>query len=175
MDLDGDNDIVATAFDAGVVAWFENRLPLPGNWLRYNIDENLPTANYVCTTDIFSDDTLDVLATGRHSNLLRMYRQPIVNVELLSNIPPADYKLMQNYPNPFNPETAIRFDIPEMTFVIVRVYDLLGNEVETLVDEEKSAGTYELTWNATRLPSGVYFYQLKAGSFVETKKMVLMK
>ncbi len=58
---------------------------------------------------------------------------------------------------------------------MIKVFDVLGNEIETLVNEEKSVGTYELTWNAANLPSGIYFYQLRAGSFVETKKMVLMK
>jgi hypothetical protein len=63
----------------------------------------------------------------------------------------------------------------KLSFVTIKIYDVLGSEVATLVNEEKSVGTYELNWNASYLPSGVYFYQLKAGSFVETKKMVLMK
>ena len=88
---------------------------------------------------------------------------------------PTEYALQQNYPNPFNPATKINYQIPERSFVVLKVYDVLGNEVTTLINEEKPLGTYELTWNAEALPSGVYFYQLKAGDFIETKKMILLK
>jgi hypothetical protein len=88
---------------------------------------------------------------------------------------PTEFALEQNYPNPFNPSTTFRYSIPTQSKVIIKVYDVLGNEIETLMDEEKSVGTYELTWNATSLPSGVYFYQLKSGEFISTKKMLLLK
>ena len=80
-----------------------------------------------------------------------------------------------NYPNPFNPSTTIKYQIPQLSLVTLKVYDVMGSEVATLVNEEKSAGTYEVEFNATGLTSGIYFYQLKADSFVETKKMILMK
>jgi len=86
-----------------------------------------------------------------------------------------EYRLEQNFPNPFNPETVIKFDIPEIGFVTIKVFDILGNEIATLVKEEKPAGYHNIEFNATELPSGIYFYRLQAGSFVETKKMVLMK
>jgi len=88
---------------------------------------------------------------------------------------PVSYKLYQNYPNPFNPNTTIKYQIPELIFVNLKAYDVLGNEIETLVNEEKQTGTYEITWYAENLPSGIYFYQLKAGNFIETKKMILLK
>jgi hypothetical protein len=88
---------------------------------------------------------------------------------------PTTYLLSNNYPNPFNPSTKIKYSVPQASQVQIKVFDVLGNEIETLVNEEKPAGTYELTWNAADLPSGVYFYQLKAGSFIETKKMLLLK
>jgi len=88
---------------------------------------------------------------------------------------PTEFLLSYNYPNPFNPSTKIKYSVPQSSNVVIKVYDILGNEIETLVNEEKSAGSYELTWNAKGLSSGVYFYQLRAGSFVETKKMVLIK
>jgi len=98
----------------------------------------------------------------------------------------SDFKLMQNYPNPFNPATKIKFSIPfverrDRVSVQLKVYDVLGNEIATLVDEEKPAGEYEVEFNAIgtsrdlSLPSGIYFYQLKSGDFVEIKKMVLLK
>ena len=98
---------------------------------------------------------------------------------------PDGFMLYQNYPNPFNPSTKIKFTIPvtlsevEGSLVTLKIYDVLGNEVSTLVNEEKPAGIYEVEFNTSNInhhpSSGVYFYQLKAGSFVEIKKMVLMK
>jgi hypothetical protein len=85
------------------------------------------------------------------------------------------YYLEQNYPNPFNPSTRIRYSIPKSSNVVIKVFDILGNEVETLVSEEKQIGIYELTLYAEGLPSGVYFYRLQSGDFVETKKMLLLK
>jgi hypothetical protein len=88
---------------------------------------------------------------------------------------PSRFYLSQNYPNPFNPSTNIQYAISNRQFVSLKVYDILGNEIEILANEEKPAGTYEQTWNAKNLPSGVYFYQLKAGEFIQTKKMLLLK
>jgi len=93
----------------------------------------------------------------------------------VNRIVPTEFSLEQNYPNPFNPLTTIRFAILDFGFTILRVYDVLGREVAILINEEKPVGAYEVEWNATGLPSGVYFYQLKAGNFVETKKMVLLR
>ena len=97
-----------------------------------------------------------------------------VEEEQINEIP-SGFLLSQNFPNPFNPSTKIKYSVPQTSNVVVKVFDILGNEIETLVNEEKSAGTYELMWNAANLPSGVYFYQLKAGDFVQTKKMILIK
>ena len=93
---------------------------------------------------------------------------------------PNDFCLRQNYPNPFNPETTISYTIPKGEHVTLKVYDLLGREVATLVDEYKQAGTYKTSLNvktlhATSLPSGVYFYSLQAGSYNEAKKMIILK
>jgi len=94
----------------------------------------------------------------------------------------AEFSLAQNYPNPFNPNTRIKYSVPNSSKVIIKIFDMLGNEIETLVNEEKPVGTYEITWHAEQLPSGIYFYRLQAvptgrqaGSFVETKKMVLLR
>lgn len=95
---------------------------------------------------------------------------------------PLYYVLYQNYPNPFNPVTKIKFTIPIVETqrdaslrVTLKVYDILGREIATLVNEEKPAGTYEVEFDGTGLPSGIYFYQIKASSFVKTKKMILLK
>jgi plastocyanin len=85
------------------------------------------------------------------------------------------FELQQNYPNPFNPTTTISFSIPSLTFTSLKVYDILGNEVAILVNEEKPAGAYEVEFNAGGLTSGVYMYSLHAGNFIATKKLLLMK
>jgi uncharacterized Ntn-hydrolase superfamily protein len=97
-----------------------------------------------------------------------------VSVNEISNSPNSFY-LYQNSPNPFNPTTSIQYAIGSRQFVQLKVYDVLGNEVATLVNEEKPAGTYDVQFDASALPSGIYFYKLKAGSFAETKKMILLK
>lgn len=95
---------------------------------------------------------------------------------------PIKFSLEQNYPNPFNPTTKIKYQIPASlnpskgwTFVQLIVYDILGNQIATLVSEDKPAGTYEIEFNGMNLPSGIYIYQVQAGSFVETKKMILLR
>ena len=85
------------------------------------------------------------------------------------------FSLNQNYPNPFNPRTSIQYKLVNTQFVSLKVYDVLGNEIATLVNEEKPAGVYKLNFNALNLTSGVYFYRLEAGAFNETKKMILLK
>lgn len=86
-----------------------------------------------------------------------------------------NFKLAQNYPNPFNPSTMISYSIPQSSFVTLKVYDIIGNEVATLVNETKSAGKYDVNFNASNLSNGVYLYSIKTDNFTSTKKMLLMK
>lgn len=88
---------------------------------------------------------------------------------------PVDYELLQNYPNPFNPATTIRYQIPKFSHVKLTVYDVLGHRVAMLVNEEKSPGEYSVSFNASSLASGIYFYRIKAGGFIQTKKLILLK
>jgi hypothetical protein len=87
----------------------------------------------------------------------------------------TEYDLKQNFPNPFNPNTKIIYQIPQSSFITLKVYDVLGNEIKTLVNEEKQAGKYEAKFDGTYLSSGVYFYKLQAGKFIQTKKLILIK
>ncbi|MDI6767625.1 MAG: T9SS type A sorting domain-containing protein, partial [Bacteroidota bacterium] len=88
---------------------------------------------------------------------------------------PKDFILHQNYPNPFNPITKIRFTIHESRFTTLKVYDVLGREVATLVDEVKQPGEYKVEWNAEGLPSGVYIYRLQSGTFFGVKNLILLR
>lgn len=97
------------------------------------------------------------------------------SVEEINNQVPNNFELAQNYPNPFNPKTNINFSLPEASFVNLKVYNIQGEEVATLVNQELSAGTYKTNWNALEMPSGVYVYVLKAKDFVQSRKMLLMK
>ncbi|HSP88127.1 MAG TPA: T9SS type A sorting domain-containing protein, partial [Ignavibacteriaceae bacterium] len=99
----------------------------------------------------------------------------ITSAEQQENRLPDNFILQQNYPNPFNPSTTIRYSIPTSEFVTIKVYDVLGSEVATLINEEKPVGSYEVDFNASNLSSGIYFYTLQAGKFSETKKLILMK
>ena len=119
------------------------------------------------------------ITTLQDDNILKISNLP-VGVEDENNFVADDFSLEQNYPNPFNPSTKIKYTVPSvgtslMKFVQLKVYDVLGNEVATLVNEEKTAGSYEVKFKAAGLSSGIYFYKLQAGNLVETKKMILMK
>jgi photosystem II stability/assembly factor-like uncharacterized protein len=126
--------------------------------------------------DVFFIDTNTGWAVGDSGKIYHTTTGGVSFVEETNlNEIPLQNELSNNFPDPFNPSTKIRYSIPQLSNVVIKVFDILGNEIETLVDEQKLAGTYELTWNATNLPSGVYLYQLQSGEFIETKKMVLMK
>ena len=146
------------------------------------------TWNFLYTTpDSIVTDTLYSVANSVNGNgnptldewnfgenfAINVIDQP---VDLKNNrLHPADFALYQNYPNPFNPTTNFRFRIADFGFVTLKIYDTLGNEVATLVNDEKPAGEYELEFFASELSSGIYFYKLSSRGFSETKKMILMK
>jgi hypothetical protein len=100
---------------------------------------------------------------------------PIVSVDDELTSMPEDYNLYQNYPNPFNPTTTIRYSITISDLVRIKVYDILGREVKALVNEIKQPGTYEVQFNTSGLASGIYLYRIESGSFIQTKKMILLK
>jgi len=99
----------------------------------------------------------------------------IVGLENIVNSIPKEYKLNQNYPNPFNPTTTIDFDLPKTNEVTIKIYNILGEEVATLVSEKLNAGEYKYDWDASQLASGVYMYRLQAGDYIETRKMILLR
>jgi PKD repeat protein len=119
------------------------------------------------------------IATGAYSYRLKQIDfdgtfsySSVIEIEVSG---PKDFVLEQNYPNPFNPTTKIRYQIPEESKVVIKIYDILGAEVMTLLNDLQEAGTYEVELNAQNLSSGTYFYRIVAGEFVETKKMILLR
>ena len=122
-------------------------------------DENLAVGKYS-----YRLKQVDFNGTFEYSN--------VINVDLYS---PNEFVLDQNYPNPFNPSTIISFSVPQSSFVTLKVYDVLGNEVSTLVNETKEAGKYNVSFDAAGLSNGVYFYSINSDNFTSTKKMILMK
>jgi len=126
----------------------------------------------------FSDDISSINASSLSYRLKQIdfngvfEYSDVVNV---TNLAPADYVLEQNYPNPFNPSTTIKFGIPEKSNVVLTVYNSLGAEVATLVNEVREAGSYTIDFNADNFSSGIYYYKIASGNFIETKKMILLK
>jgi hypothetical protein len=167
------NDTVKTYVNGNLLAEGLLTGPINSNNLPLEIGRDVPGA-----IEVFYGKIDDLRIYNRALNILEIdslfNEQPtFVNISN-SNLRLA-FELEQNYPNPFNPSTKINYSVPQLSQVQIKVFDVLGNEIETLVNEEKPAGTYELTWNAANLPSGVYFYRIQAGSFIDTKKMILLK
>jgi hypothetical protein len=140
------------------------------NW----ISQSSGTTKYLCGVSF--TDANNGTAVGENGTILRTTDGGVTFVEEESNqTEPHSFLLSQNFPNPFNPSTVISYRLPVIGFVTLKVYDILGGEIVTLVNEEKPAGDYEVEFNGINLPSGIYFYQLKAGQYSETKKMILLK
>ena len=141
-----------------------------GTWIPINDGWSAKMLVYKITYD----DQYLYAGTTNHS----VWRRPlagITGVKEISHFIPRNFALSQNYPNPFNPTTRMSFAIRHSSLVTLKVYDVLGREVTTLVNEEIQPGTYQATWDASGQPSGVYYYRLQAGAYVEMKTMVLMK
>ena len=130
-------------------------------------------------------DMVHDLASAQMANILVMgaanVNCPVVEnesssgVEQFGNSTPSSYELDQNFPNPFNPSTTIRFSVPSSEFVSLRIYNSIGEKVAELVNQVLPAGIYNVNWNAENVSSGVYFYKIEAGSFINTKKMILLR
>jgi hypothetical protein len=154
-----------------------------GVWLTKNYGTTWSQVN-----DGLSSSAYYVLSLGANDQYLfdgtsaaSIWRRPLSQMITLptavqeSDLQPKTFSLEQNYPNPFNPSTTISFSLPSNSFVSLKVFDVVGREVASLVSEQMSAGSHSKQWNANGMPSGIYFYRLRAGSFTETKKLILLK
>ena len=134
---------------------------------RYKIDPIWKDTSIYSIAFVQNDNDKAVMTAGREGIL--------TGIEPYSNQIPSSFALGQNYPNPFNPVTYIKVNLPKDEYVTLKIYDILGNLVETLVDGSFKAGVYTVDFDASNFASGIYFYTLKAGNFVDTKKMSLVK
>jgi len=141
--------------------------------IEYTVNDTPNVAVISFTID--SSEVSNYLHIGSQWFIDELFFGPISTVQDDIHALPNFFNLEQNYPNPFNPTTAIKYQIPEISFVTLKVYDVLGKEVAILVNQERTSGNYEIEFDAPYLASGIYFYRLQAGSFIETKKMILMK
>jgi len=173
--LDANYGWVVGGFQRDVVSWCWILNTTNGGF-TWNINYSSGPYTGPELSSLFFNDALTGWAVGDAGTILHTTNGGVtfVEEEQIDEIP-TEFLLSQNYPNPFNPSTKIKYSVNLTSQVQIIVFDVLGNEIETLVNEEKPAGTYEITWNAESLPSGIYFYQLKTGSFVETKKMLLLR
>jgi hypothetical protein len=107
--------------------------------------------------------------------VISKYNDNTIGIQPISSQIPESFKLWQNYPNPFNPTTTIRFEIPEAGLTSLKIYDVLGNELQTLINEKLNAGVYESVFDGANYSSGVYFYKLASGNYTQVKKMIVVK
>lgn len=161
-------------YDGGsAIAGTSNGLFYTKDWARTweNIGSQLPELLF---TSVVMDSN-GYIYVGSKNTISRSIKSVLKVIPKNSATIPLQYLLKQNYPNPFNPTTNISFSIPTQTFVSLKIFDLIGREVETIFSGEMRAGGYSKQWNAANYPSGIYLYRLQAGSFVETKKLILLK
>jgi hypothetical protein len=139
------------------------------NWTQRN--QGFPPTIDIHALCIFNN----YIFAGTGNSVYRRLLSELIGIQPISNEVPNQFSLSQNYPNPFNPVTKIRFALPKSTFASIVVYDILGRSVETIVNEQLNAGTYEADWLADKIASGVYYYKLVTEDYTETRKMVLIK
>jgi len=172
-DLNNDNDldIVACAQVSNVVVWYESP-----SWTKHVIDNSLAGASGLCGTDFDGDNLIDIVACGKDvgHTVLNMQTMVVSPDNSVMEIP-RSFQLRQNYPNPFNASTSIKFDLPQSEHITLKIFNILGNEINTLIDGYKSAGTHEIIFSAHNMATGIYFYKLQAGHITETKKMLLLQ
>jgi flagellar hook assembly protein FlgD len=131
----------------------------------------ITSGTYVCKIKASSENPSAVFDSS-----IQMHFQKITGVqENTSVVYPSSFQLSQNYPNPFNPTTIINFSVPKTGLVTIKVYDVLGREVRTLINENKPVGNYKVEFNANKLTSGIYFYRMESGSYSQTNKLILLK
>ena len=177
--------VVYTRYISGWQVVYNKSTNAGVSWLKKDIQiSNIPSPGfpYNAPSIAASNGNVHVIWRDTRDGNYEIYYNRYINKSgngimgiLNNNEIPDKYSLSQNYPNPFNPVTTIKFDIPKDNFVTLKIYDMLGREVATLVNNKLSGGTYSLNWNASQFTSGIYFYKIQAGEFTDVKRMILVK
>jgi len=189
LDGDGNMDVLSASTDDDKIAWYENDGSGtfgPQQVLNTPDEAENPFFSYtVFAADLDGDGDMDVLSASALDDEIAWYENSLIDDPTSisrqeAGDVPNGYALFNNYPNPFNPETSINFTVPKISRVTLAIYDILGRKIRTLVSAIKAAGSYNVTWNGKNnqgqpLASGLYFYNLQAGEFSSTKKMMLLK
>jgi plastocyanin len=157
--LGGFHTTTSTSVPTGAAAW----------------DSPLDAGNQTFTYVVTVAGTYNYKCTPHFPNMVGSFTANVIGISPITSEVPQRFELRQNYPNPFNPATTFRFRIPEKSFVKLVIYNSLGAEIETLVDEELPPAVYEAEWDASNYPSGIYFYRIETLNFSNTKKMILAR
>ena len=175
LTIDGNGNIYVSCWGDNAIYRYDNTFSLPAE---------LISSGHNGPADIFYNQLNNILAIPNfYSNEVDFIPITPIGVNEGNIHMPSSFVLWQNYPNPFNPSTRINYSVPHNSFIQIKLFDILGNEVAILVSEEKQTGDYSISFNASGLSSGIYFYQLRATDlesssrqvFIETKKMILLR
>lgn len=157
--------------------WFWRENDGNGNFSLISTSTVTESFSPLCTNDLDSDGDVDVVVKASYDKELIWYEYigTPIHVDRNKINDPKHFQLLQNYPNPFNPKTTISFDVKELTSVILKIYNINGQLVSTLVDRRIQPGHYEVQFNAELLASGIYFYHIRMGEFKSVKKMIVLQ
>jgi Zn-dependent metalloprotease len=174
-------NVVALTWDGIITGKFVSyKIYRSENGLSFNNIDSTSSSSYTDTTVVIGRRYYYFVKTSFNqwisnpSDTVDVFVQAITSIDSRERMPTV-FKLNQNYPNPFNPNTIIKYDLPITNYVELNIYNLIGQKVAILVNEQKMAGYHQVEWNASGFASGVYYYQIKAGEFVDVKKMVLLR
>jgi hypothetical protein len=186
LDNDGDLDMLVGGRTGLIQHYRNDGTPSAPNFVQVTtnfLGINVYQSSAPCIVDINNDGDKDMILGNAKGGLYFYENWDVFGIQQIGNEIPSDFNLQQNYPNPFNPVTKIKFNIPLLRGVstsggrgvLLHIYDALGREIEILINEQLNPGTYEVDWDASTYPSGIYFYKLTVGNYSETKRMVLIK
>ena len=178
LDNDGDQDVISASEFDNKIAWYEN-IDGAGTFSSQRvITTEARGAKSVFAIDIDGDGDQDVLSASPGDDKLAWYKNLLINTsigDVEQKILLQKYTIGQNFPNPFNMFTNIQFSLPDPTYVRIILFDLRGKKIETILDNYYSQGSHNIIFNGSSLSSGFYFYKIEAGSYSESKKMILLK